>query len=471
MVVLMLTLPAIFFPLFGQWQKNTLAFNIDRPVLVEVGDIDNDGDPDAAVTSYGEDKVFWYENNQLSWTEHIIDDSLDRAVGLRIADIDDDGDQDVVAAGTSENAVRWYKNDGSTPPVWSIHTIDDNLWGAHYVIVSDIDDDGDLDVLATAIDARLAVWYENDGSIPPVWNKYIIDSNLYWGRNLETGDIDDDGDLDVVATAQNADQVVWYANDLPNLNWDKDTIDTDLDGAWGVRIADIDGDDSLDIVATGSLANHVVWYKNENAGQNWTKYIIDSTLSGARCIYAVDVDKDQDMDVIVTGANENTVMWYENGGGTPVTWTKRTIGAELEGANYICAADINNDGYEDAIVTAWYANRVVWYKNPFVSIETLSGNIPTANILHQNYPNPFNPNTVISWQLAVSSSVQLEVYNLRGQKVAILVDEKQRAGSYTVEFDSSHLSSGVYFYRFLAKPSHPGKAGNYVETRKMVLMK
>ena len=100
-----------------------------------------------------------------------------------------------------------------------------------------------------------------------------------------------------------------------------------------------------------------------------------------------------------------------------------------------------------------------------------NGGVPDKFELFQNYPNPFNPRTVISYQLAVSSSVQLEVYNLMGQKVATLVDEKQPAGSYAVEFNASHLSSGVYFYRFLAKPSHPGKAGNYVETRKMVLMK
>ena len=95
----------------------------------------------------------------------------------------------------------------------------------------------------------------------------------------------------------------------------------------------------------------------------------------------------------------------------------------------------------------------------------ITDNPGTVNdyVLYQNYPNPFNPTTVISWQLQVSSSVRLAVYTLTGQRVAILVDKKQPAGSHSIEFDASHFSSGVYFYRL--------EAGDNIETRKMILMR
>jgi hypothetical protein len=87
--------------------------------------------------------------------------------------------------------------------------------------------------------------------------------------------------------------------------------------------------------------------------------------------------------------------------------------------------------------------------------------------LNQNYPNPFNPNTVISYQLPVSSNVMLKVYDVLGNEIAILVDEYKPVGSYEVEFNTStinhHPSSGVYFYRL--------QAGDFVQTRKMILMK
>jgi YVTN family beta-propeller protein len=89
--------------------------------------------------------------------------------------------------------------------------------------------------------------------------------------------------------------------------------------------------------------------------------------------------------------------------------------------------------------------------------------VPERFLLQQNYPNPFNPSTVISWQLAVGNQVKLTVYNITGQRVAILVNERQPAGSHSVKFDASGLASGVYLYRL--------EAGGFVENRKMVLMR
>jgi len=83
--------------------------------------------------------------------------------------------------------------------------------------------------------------------------------------------------------------------------------------------------------------------------------------------------------------------------------------------------------------------------------------------LEQNYPNPFNPTTTISYELPVSGKVRLVVYNVLGQKVRTLIDEKQGAGKYKMTLDASELSSGVYFYRL--------SAGKSDLTRKMILIK
>ena len=82
--------------------------------------------------------------------------------------------------------------------------------------------------------------------------------------------------------------------------------------------------------------------------------------------------------------------------------------------------------------------------------------------LLQNYPNPFNPITAISYRLSAVSDVKLTVYNVLGQKIRTLVNEKQSAGKYRVSFDASGLAGGVYFYRL--------QAGDFTATRKMILM-
>ena len=83
--------------------------------------------------------------------------------------------------------------------------------------------------------------------------------------------------------------------------------------------------------------------------------------------------------------------------------------------------------------------------------------------LSQNYPNPFNPITRIRYKIPERNIVSLVVYNVLGQKVTTLVDEEKLAGNYELQFDGSSLSSGIYFYQL--------KAGGFVETKKMVLLK
>ena len=93
--------------------------------------------------------------------------------------------------------------------------------------------------------------------------------------------------------------------------------------------------------------------------------------------------------------------------------------------------------------------------------------------LLQNFPNPFNPSTKISWQSPVSSWQTLKVFDVLGNEVATLVNEEKEAGSYEVEFNAEKLSSGVYFYQLLvsALQSKDGKAGSFVETKKMLLLR
>ncbi|MEO6695978.1 MAG: T9SS type A sorting domain-containing protein [Ignavibacteria bacterium] len=103
-----------------------------------------------------------------------------------------------------------------------------------------------------------------------------------------------------------------------------------------------------------------------------------------------------------------------------------------------------------------------------IGIQPNSENIPNNFNLNQNYPNPFNPKTIISYtigagQLAAGSFTSLKVYNALGREVATLVNQKQNAGTYEVDFDGSNLSSGVYFYKL--------ESENYSDTKNMILLK
>jgi hypothetical protein len=89
--------------------------------------------------------------------------------------------------------------------------------------------------------------------------------------------------------------------------------------------------------------------------------------------------------------------------------------------------------------------------------------LPTEFSLEQNYPNPFNPSTTIQYGIKERSSVELVLYDILGREVEVLVNEEQDAGYYKINFNAGRLASSIYFYRI--------KAGSFVETKKMVLVK
>jgi S-formylglutathione hydrolase FrmB len=97
--------------------------------------------------------------------------------------------------------------------------------------------------------------------------------------------------------------------------------------------------------------------------------------------------------------------------------------------------------------------------------------LPSAFSLSQNYPNPFNPCTTIRYKLPEAAHVTLTVYDLLGRDVKVLMNEKKPLGAYELKFDATDLASGVYFYRMHIRPANGSQAGDYVETKKLILLR
>ena len=151
-------------------------------------------------------------------------------------------------------------------------------------------------------------------------------------------------------------------------------------------------------------------------------------------------------------------------------------GVQVSGAihdqiNPVIASDTDNgsiiawDDYRNITDENIYAQRI--NKDGVLGNPTNVGNendkIPTEFTLLQNYPNPFNPSTTITFSIPTEEFVSLEVFNSLGEKIEDLVNETKPAGNYSVSFDASKLTSGIYFYNI--------STGNFFQTRKMMLVK
>lgn len=133
--------------------------------------------------------------------------------------------------------------------------------------------------------------------------------------------------------------------------------------------------------------------------------------------------------------------------------------------HYVDTDVVSSRTYYYQLADEDYEGNLRYHGTVFASA---GSSVPGAYALMPNYPNPFNPSTTIGYQTPRDGQVTLTVYNVLGQEIRTLVDAHQAAGSYTVMWDSKDaggrdLTSGIYFYTL--------KAGDYTETRKMVLMR
>ncbi|HDY75363.1 MAG TPA: T9SS type A sorting domain-containing protein [Candidatus Marinimicrobia bacterium] len=108
-------------------------------------------------------------------------------------------------------------------------------------------------------------------------------------------------------------------------------------------------------------------------------------------------------------------------------------------------------------------SHLAFYNTITVDIQNEANDNALDFVLEQNYPNPFNPTTIIKYSIPELSSVTLKIYDVLGNEVEALVNEKKPAGTFEITWYADQLTSGVYFYQL--------KAGSYVETKKMVLLK
>jgi hypothetical protein len=333
---------------------------------VDVGDVDNDGDIDVVGTADVSGTVRLWRNeggDPLTWTEELVADPPG-AAGVDLADLDGDGRLDIVIALIApRNKIVWRQNLGGDPIVWAAWTVEGSWANTWEMATGDVNDDGHLDVMATKWSPGEVAWWENNGESPIVWTKHAVAPTLAGAHSVRGADLDEDGDLDLAVAAGVANRILVYWSDGSNPPvWTAQVLDSTVTGARSVWPGDIDGDGDLDVAGIW-WDNHIAWWSNDGGSPvAWTRQIVCETAYGGHGMTLGDMNGDGHLDILGASINVDKLAWYENDGGSPITWTEHVLSGSYDGACTVRAADLDLDGDLEAVGACYNAGLYSWWE-------------------------------------------------------------------------------------------------------------
>lgn len=326
-----------------------------------------------------------------------------------------------------------------------------------------------------------AVWvFTRSGN---VWsqqgNKLVVTDAIGNARLGISADLSSDGNTAIIGGhTDNANTGAAWIFTRSDTSW---TAQTKLTGSGAIgsarygRSVSISSDGNTAIVGgyEDNAATGAVWVYTRN-GNSWTqqgnKLVGTGATGNASQGFSISLSSDGNT-ALVGGIDDNAfagAAWvFTRSGGVWSQSGNKLFGSDAVGiANQGGAVAIAPDG--NAIIIGGIADNTnkgaAWVFVPgTTSVQQTSNETPSSFLLEQNYPNPFNPSTNIQFALPQSGYVTLEIFGVTGERVDVLISEELSAGKYNYAWDGSNLTSGIYLYRL--------DAGNFVETRKMILLK
>jgi hypothetical protein len=287
-----------------------------------------------------------------------------------VMDVDGDGDPDFIGGA---RMVYWLENPGGAKAAdgkWSFHVAEDQITGVHCVLRGDVDGNGTADLITNEFNpsgplANSLIWLETPKATGQPWKRHLIAAGDAGGGNhyMGLGDLDGDGDKDLACGAKGkpfagGNWFSWWENtgDHP---WKKHGLAEGRTGATCILPGDLDADGDLDLMASCGHGTGVLWFENRGGGL-FVPHEVDPLLSGPHCLTLADLDRDRDLDAATVGKDDFLAVWYENDGRG--IFKVHDIDAE-QAAYDLRSLDMDADGDPDLLVAGQLSRNVVWYEN------------------------------------------------------------------------------------------------------------
>jgi hypothetical protein len=462
----------------------------DSPINFAAGDLDGDGDSDIAVVLGGSTNlvsVHWNNNGHFSSSTEF-EFGLSPTV-VKIADLDEDGKNDLICL-SDTIFVRYGDGGGNFTAPFKMPGVGVNVnpppGGADFEI-ADINDDGNLDILQSylgivGVETGYLAMYFGSGNRDFTFYEPSQPTGLEHPATIRLADMNNDNKVDVIVEDFVNEEIGVYENILPDINVFLNAVvyNTNHGGSGPLHanldVYDFDGDNFNDIMLgkwnTIFAADTLVLLHNDGS----TPFL--ESMRGIRTddyrssvtFTSVDYDLDGDVDILyATTSKEISILLNDGSGNFESIVACNPVGGNTFSGDAltILHSNLNSDNLPDIAVLTQSDSFYIYLNAGWIptAIRQSEEEILSVNSyeLSQNYPNPFNPSTTIRYSVPERSNVVLKIYDILGSEVSTLVNEDKDAGIYSVNFNASHLASGIYLYRL--------QAGSFVQTKKMIIIK
>jgi outer membrane protein assembly factor BamB len=411
--------------------------------IISIEDINGDNIPDAII-AYGNNgtldksvRALSGANGQVIWTRDMVAYNPKELLELPLPG----GGSDIIVA---EYFNRIHRLNGLTGEIVWTYPLGTNAGVIQIALIDDVDSDQIQDVVIASF-AGNGLNCLSGGAGTQLWAKPMA---FQFGV-AAIPDIDDDGVSDVIAGDQSGTLFVMSGKDGESI------FNKTLSPGYIYTVnsmPSIDGNFSWEVI-TGTTTGKVVCYSGGTVVVPVELATFYANVSAAKVF------------LNWTTSTEKNNLGFEIERTSPLheSWEKigfvQGSGTTTESRSY----SFSDENISSGVYS--YRLKQIDFDGTFEYSDIVEVNVGTPNeyVLEQNYPNPFNPSTTINYSLKAKSNVVLKIFDVLGNEVTTLVNEEQEAGYYKFEFNAVNFASGVYLYIL--------KAGEFVSTKKMILLK
>lgn len=427
----------------NSYKETIIDFYISAANVVKIVDLDNDGKNDIVS---GFQSVIWNKNqgNNIFSSHILISENITGFItDLQFTDFNSDGFIDIIISAT--NAIEIYKNkDGIHFEL--IKNIDINE-GVEHIELSDVNGDNLIDIVLShqaGTNPISVLFNDQNFNFLPIKPAYTTTNSYYKAYSFKCGDMDADGDNDIVIGERDNSSLIWLENDGTE-NFEKHTIANSI-ACDDIDIGDVDNNSTLDIVVSGDndyYNSDFNLFKNTTSNETGLTFEqIKIDVQSLQSVVLADINNDSYLDIIGTSYEyyspyDERIFYYLNNGNLFENVVNiESLGTTQSLDKNAALGDLNNDGKLDIVSSYYFSNSIKYFLNDTaLSTKNFISNKETFKI----FPNPSNH--FIYWDTNLNLS-KIEIYNSLGEKVYTNTN-KRNTSKLKIDF----LSKGLYFIK------------------------